>query len=172
MSTSVLAPQPLFEKRELHSPSLWLCRGHRMTPQMLILRSASPPAPSAPWPALPCTRCGHRADLDYFLAGGRAFSHSHVGPAHPVSSVPKDHAGSCWRNPGTHWALGPSNNTSLTRGELPRASTLASEFIHSLSSLFTLLSLKSQFRPSMRNGVSTIHPFEPQPPLLLLRTLL
>lgn len=147
MSTSVLAPQPLFEKRELHSPSLWLCLGHRMTPQMRTLRSASPLAPTAPWPAPPpCTRCGHRGGSGLFsrrriwtiFSPADVPSHTAtVSPAHPVSSVPKDHAGSCWRNSGTHLALGPSNNASLTRGELPRASypglrihTLLKFFIH------------------------------------------
>lgn len=139
MSTSVLAPQPLFEKRELHSPSLWLCLGHRMTPQMRTLRSASPLAPTAPWPApRPVHPVWTPGQIWAIFSPAAVPSHTAtVSPAHPVSSVPKDHAGSCWRNSGTHLALGPSNNASLTRGELPRASypglrihTLLKFFIH------------------------------------------
>lgn len=173
MSTSVLAPQPLFEKRELHSPSLWLCLGHRMTPQMRTLRSASPLAPTAPWPAPPCTRCGRRGRSGLF-SRRRTYLLT-LPPSAPLTQFPRcprTTLGAAGETPAPTWPSAPATTLHLHVVNCLAHPTLASEFIHSLSSLFTLLSLKSQFCPSMRNGVSTIHPFEPQPPLLLLRTLL
>lgn len=136
---------------------------------------ACPPPP----PRAPGVDTG--ADLGYFLAGGSGlFSRRRtylltLPPSAPLTQFPRcprTTLGAAGETPAPTWPSAPATTLHLHVVNCLAHPTLASEFIHSLSSLFTLLSLKSQFCPSMRNGVSTIHPFEPQPPLLLLRTLL